>query len=71
MSKRFFGIWPWTLTYDRDVESQPSQSEGLPHAKNDRRRSNASGVRVSTDGRMDRRTDATKYIISLLKLRCW
>ncbi len=27
---RFFGIWPWSLTYDLDLQSQPSQGQGWP-----------------------------------------
>ncbi len=53
-----FSIWP--LTYDLDLQSQPSQGQGRPPYQKSR-----SKVKRFSRERSDRRTDATKYIISL------
>ena len=53
------------MTYDIDLQSQPSQGQCQPHTEYQGRRSNGSAVRVDTDGQTDGRPDATKYIISL------
>ncbi len=53
-----FGLWPTTLTYKQNL----AKAEVNLHTEYQGRRSNSSAVR----GRTDRRTDATKYIISLL-----
>ena len=50
-----FGIWPWLLTFDLDLQSQPSQGQGQPII-------NVVGqmilaVRGQMDGGMDRQRD--------------
>ncbi len=58
MYNTILDIWPTTLTYN------PNLAKVNLHAKYQGRRPNGSAVREGTDGRTDRRMDATKYIIS-------
>ena len=58
-----FGIWPWPFTHDLDLKSQPCQGQGWPQGK--KSRSNRSNI-THRHTHTDRRTGATKSIISLL-----
>ncbi len=45
---QFITVWPWTLTYDLALQSQPRLGHGRPPYKNDGRRSNCLNMRAQT-----------------------